>query len=389
MKKVCVVTGSRAEYGILKPIIQKLSCEQNIELQIVATGMHLSTEFGLTYKEIENDGYKINEKIEIVLSSDTAVGVSKAMGLGMISFAESFQRLQPDLVILLGDRYEIFSVASAAMIGRIPIAHLHGGELTQGAIDESIRHAITKMSYLHFTSTESYRKRVIQLGESPDRVYNVGALGVENIKKISLMSKEEIINEVGIDFNNKVAMVTFHPITLESKPSKEQFKELLEALADFNDLKIIFTKANADADGRIINQMIDEYVNEHGDNCKAFISMGQKRYLSALKHSTIVIGNSSSGIIEAPSFGIPVINIGDRQKGRIHSASVINCPVESEAIRKAIASGLEEKFIKDARQATNPYEKNNTSNQILQVIKEFLLNEPKELKKRFYDLKEV
>lgn len=387
MKKVCIITGSRAEYGILEPLIAKLDKDSEIDLQLIVTGMHLSPEFGLTYRQIEEDGYKIDEKIETVLSSDTSIGISKAMGLGLISFSEAYQRLTPDLVVVLGDRYEIFAAASAAMIGRIPIAHLHGGELTQGAIDEAIRHAITKMSYLHFTSTEEYRQRVVQLGEAPERVFNVGALGVENIKKVELLTKEELEEQINFKFDKAVALVTFHPVTLETKTSKEQFECLLEAMDDFPNLKIIFTKANADTDGRIINDMIDNYVKKNTGRCIAFTSMGQRRYLSALKYSSIVIGNSSSGIIEAPSFYIPTINIGDRQQGRIKAKSVIDCRTDMSEIKKATQRGLLEILKEQKTDGLNPYEKENTSDQIILHIKAFLNRECINLKKQFYDIK--
>ncbi|MDF2801704.1 MAG: UDP-N-acetyl-D-glucosamine 2-epimerase, UDP-hydrolyzing [Anaerocolumna sp.] len=388
MKKVCIVTGSRAEYGILQPLIYKLSKDEEIELQIIATGMHLSPEFGLTYKQIENDGYKINEKIETVLSSDTTVGISKAIGLGLISFAEVYQRLNPDLIIILGDRYEIFAAASAAMVSKIPIAHLHGGELTEGAIDEAIRHAITKMSYLHFTSTEVYRQRVIQLGEAPERVHNVGALGVENVKKMKLLTKDILEERLQFKFDKKVALITFHPVTLEDRTSQEQFQVLLEAVDYFMDLKIIFTKANADADGRIINSMIDKYVKRHADRCVAFTSMGQEKYLSALQYSSIVIGNSSSGIIEVPSFNIPTVNIGDRQQGRIKSKSVIDCGVKVIQIKQAIESGLSKQNKVFQLKNINPYEKENTTEQIILHIKKFLKQTHITFKKKFYDLEQ-
>ena len=277
----------------------------------------------MTYKEIEKDGIKIDEKIEILLSADTPSAISKSMGLAMISFADYFEKLKPDMLIVLGDRYETLAIATVAMNKRIPIAHLHGGETTEGAIDESIRHAITKMSYLHFTSTEEYRNRVIQLGEDPERVFSVGAIGIENILNEKLMSKLELEKSINFVLDKPYAIVTFHPVTLEENNSKEQVKELLDSLDTFNDMKFIFTKANADSGGRVINEMIDNYVNSH-ENAVAFNSLGLTRYLSALKYCTMVIGNSSSGLLEVPSFGIPTINIGDRQKGRLQADSIIN-----------------------------------------------------------------
>lgn len=316
MKKICVVTGTRAEYGILKPLLRRLRDDKEFQLQLVVTGMHVSPEFGLTYKQIIRDNFEITEKVEILLSSDTPVGISKSMGLAMISFSEVFDRLKPDLLVLLGDRYELLSVASAAMVARIPIAHIHGGETTEGAIDEAIRHSISKMSYLHFTSTEAYRKRVIQLGENPSRVFNVGGMGVEEIRNTAFLSKEDLEKELNLKLDSKTALVTFHPVTLEKNTAKEEFNNLLDALDYFEGLKVIFTKANSDTDGRIINKMIDEYVIKNPKKAVAFTSLGQLRYYSTIKYADFVLGNSSSGILEVPTFKKPTINVGDRQKGK-------------------------------------------------------------------------
>ena len=294
-RKICFITGTRAEYGLLKPLIDEFVNDDNFEVQIIATGMHLSPEFGLTYKEIENDGLRINEKIEILLSSDSKIGVSKAMGLALISFSEAYERLKPELIIGLGDRFELFSAVSAAMIARIPVAHLHGGEATEGLIDESIRHSITKMSHLHFASTEQYMKRIIQLGENPDRVFYVDAIGLDNIKKIKLLSQSELENQIGFRLNDKTVLVTFHPVTLEVSTAETQFNELLKALNKLKDIKIIFTKPNADTDGRIIINMIDNFVNKNRDRTISFISLGQLKYLSTLQFIKGVVGNSSSG----------------------------------------------------------------------------------------------
>lgn len=385
MKKICILTATRAEYGLLKPLIIKFMKEQSIETYTVVTGMHLSEEFGLTYQEIERDNIPIHRKIPILLSSDTPASVSSSMGLAMIQFGGYFEEIKPDLLLVLGDRYETLAVCIAAMNQRIPIAHIHGGEKTEGAIDDAIRHSITKMSLLHFTSTKEYQKRVIQLGEQPERVFCVGALGVENIKNVTLLSKEELEKEIEFAFDRNVIMVTYHPVTLEDQTAKQQFLNLLQALEEFKDIKIIFTKANADADGRKINQMIDAYVKEHETSCIAFTSMGQKRYLSALKYSSMVVGNSSSGIIEAPSFGISTINIGDRQLGRVQAASVINSGTHKDEIKSAIASALSKEIQDKARQVLNPYEGENTSKKIVDCIKEFLQKD-KNIKKRFYDM---
>ncbi|PHS31925.1 MAG: UDP-N-acetylglucosamine 2-epimerase (hydrolyzing) [Alkaliphilus sp.] len=383
-KKISVLTATRAEYGLLKPVIEKLTAISEFDVRVVVTGAHLSPEFGLTYKEIEKDGIMIDEKIEILLSADTPAAISKSMGLAMISFADYFDKLKPDLLIVLGDRYETLAVSIVAMNQRIPIAHLYGGETTEGAIDESIRHAITKLSYLHFTSTEEYRRRVIQLGEHPDRVFCVGATGIENILKEKLMSKTELENAINFKLDKPYAVVTFHPVTLEDNNSASQFKELLKVCKKRNDMKFIFTKANADTNGRIINQLIDEYVGEN-EHAVAFTSLGLIRYLSALKYCELVIGNSSSALVEAPSFGVPTINIGDRQKGRLQAESVINCDPTKEEIKKAIDKALTEEHKRKARNTVNPYGDGNTSEKIVAVIRQFLLKDKINLKKKFYD----
>ena len=386
MKRIGIMTGTRAEYGLLKPLMQEINKDNDLELYLIVSGMHLSPEFGMTYKEIEEDGFQINAKVEMLLSSDSPVGISKSIGLGIIGFADEFQRADLDMLILLGDRYEALSAAICAMVMRIPIAHLHGGELTEGAIDEGIRHSITKMSYLHFTSTEEYRRRVIQLGENPERVFCVGAIGVENIKKINLMTKEELERSIHFEIDENTVIVTYHPVTLENNTVEEQFLNLLEVLDRNPKIRMIFTKANADTNGRIVNELIDKYAAQNSERACAFMSLGQKRYLSALKYCRIVIGNSSSGIIEAPSFGKPIINIGDRQKGRICADSVINCGYTQQEIQRAMETALTEEFENKARNCRNPYEKENTAANIISVIKDYLLNDKINLKKRFYDL---
>lgn len=385
MKRVSILTATRAEYSLLKPIIEKFNSDSEFDVRVVVTGAHLSPEFGLTYKEIENDGIAIDGKIEILLSADTPAAISKSMGLAIISFADYFERLKPDILIVLGDRYETLAVSIAAMNQRIPIAHLYGGETTEGAVDESIRHAITKLSYLHFTSTEEYKKRVIQLGEHPDRVFCVGAVGIENILNEKLMSKCELESSINFRLDKPYALVTFHPVTLEGDNSEAQFEALLDACKRYSEMKFIFTKANADANGRIINKMIDDHTEEN-DNAVAVTSLGTTRYLSALKYCDMVIGNSSSGLIEAPSFGIPTINIGDRQKGRLQTDSVINCEPKPEDIKKAIDLVLTDEFKNKAKKTINPYGDGNTSYKIVRAVKDFLVNNPIELKKRFYDL---
>lgn len=385
MKKICVVTGTRAEYGLLTPLINKIQDDSDLVLQLVVTGMHMSPEFGMTVNSIENDGYEIAERIEILLSSDSPVGISKSMGLALISFSEAFERLQPDMVVVLGDRSEIFAVAAAASVARIPIAHLHGGETTEGAVDEGFRHSITKLSWLHFTSTEDYRKRVIQLGESPERVFNVGAIGIENIVKSPLMTKSELEQSLNVELKHPLLLVTFHPVTLENKTSSTQFQELLNVLDQYTEGTIIFTKANSDTDGRVINHMIDNYVKNHENNCLAYTSMGQQRYLSVMKIADAVVGNSSSGIIEAPSFNIPTVNIGDRQKGRKQAETVINCVPNEEMIREALAVALSPAFRERIENSINPYGDGNVSEKIMKVIRRVLMSEIS-LKKTFYDM---
>lgn len=387
MIKVAIVTGSRAEYGLLQPLIKALSKIDSFKVQIFVTGMHLSPEFGLTYKQIEEDGYTIDAKVEMLLSSDTEEGITKSIGLGMIGFADVFKNHTPNLVVVLGDRFETYAVASAAFIAKIPIAHLHGGELTQGLIDDGIRHSITKLSYLHFTSTETYRKRVIQLGEHPDRVFNVGAIGLDSINTLNLLTKEELESSINFLLNRKTILVTFHPVTLDFQSAESQFNDLLTALKSFTDINIIFTKPNADTDGRIIIKMIDQYVAENPDNSISFISLGQLRYLSALKYVSAVVGNSSSGIIEVPSFGKATINIGDRQKGRIQADSVINCSPNKEEIVKAINLALQEDFQDQCKKVKNPYGEGSTSDKILKVLLD-MKDKIFDIKKEFYDIKE-
>ncbi|WP_314065898.1 UDP-N-acetylglucosamine 2-epimerase [uncultured Vagococcus sp.] len=382
MKKICVVTGTRAEYGLLFPLLEKLKNSNDFQLQLLVTGSHLSPEFGNTYEMIEADGFLIDEKVEILLSSDSSIGISKSMGLAIISFSESLERLKPDMVIVLGDRYEIFMAAAACSVARIPISHLHGGETTEGAFDEAFRHSITKMSWLHFTSTEAYRQRVIQLGENPERVFNVGAIGIETINRLQLMTKSELEGSLDLTFKENLYLVTFHPVTLENKSSEAQFKELVKSLDKLTDATIVFTKANSDTDGRIINQLIDEYVTRHADKAVAYNSMGQLRYLSAMKIATAVVGNSSSGIIEAPYFNVPTINIGDRQKGRIQASTIINCEAEELLIDEA----LNHATVDSKTTGDSVHGEGNVSDQIIDQIKKSL-DKGISLKKTFYDIK--
>lgn len=384
MKKVCVVTGTRAEYGLLYWLIKELNEDKDIDLQLVATGMHLSPDFGLTYKEIEKD-FKIDRKVEILSKNDSPSGICNSIGLGVIGFGTAFTELQPDIIVVLGDRYEILAVSTAAMINRIPIAHLHGGEATEGLIDEAIRHSITKMSHLHFTATNEYKNRVIQLGENPSRVFNVGGMGIENIKRLKLLSKDEFEKSIDFKLNKKNILVTFHPVTLENSTAKQQFQELLNAIDKLENTNIIFTKANSDTDGRVINYMIDEYVGKNSLKSVCFTSLGQLRYLSALQFVDAMVGNSSSGLAEAPSFKIGTINIGDRQKGRIKASSIIDCEANETSIKEAFYKLYSKEFQETLKTTINPYGDGCASKKIIEVIKSTNLDDI--LKKSFYDLK--
>ena len=386
-RKVCIITGTRSEYGLLYWLIKEIQEDPDLELQLIVTGMHLSPEFGLTYRQIEEDGFKIDKKIEMLLSSDTPVGISKSMGLGMIGFAEAYADLKPDIVVLLGDRFEVFSAAAAATIARIPIAHLHGGENTEGAFDEAIRHSVTKMSHLHFTATEEYKKRVIQLGENPARVFNVGGLGIDNIKKLKLLNREEFENSINFKLGPKNLLVTFHPVTLEHATSEKQFQNLLDALDEVEDTKFIFTKPNADTEGRIIIKMIDDYVSLNNYKSVAVTSLGQLRYLSAIQFMDGVVGNSSSGLTEAPTFKIGTINIGERQRGRIKADSVIDCEPSKESILIAIRKLYSKEFQDKLKNVKSPYGEGGATEKIKKVLKENNIADI--LKKEFYDISAV
>jgi len=367
-RKICVVTGTRADYGLLTPLIEEINNDNSLELQIIATGMHLSPEFGLTYKEIEKD-FTIDKKIEILLSSDSSVAVSKAMGLAQISFSEAFDELKPDIIVILGDRFEILTVATVAMIGNIPIAHISGGELTLGAIDDSIRHAITKMSHLHFVATKEYKKRVIQLGEEENKVFNFGESGLDNIFNLKLLKKDEFEKSINFKLNKRNLLFTYHPTTLDDEAKIiNDFQNILNTITNLTKTNIIFTKANADAGGRIINKMIEEYVSRHA-NSVLFDSLGQLRYISALQFVDAVVGNTSSGIVEAPSFRIGTINIGHRQKGRIRAKSVIDCEPTEESLLSAFQLLYSKKFKNKLKTIKNPYGNGGGSFKIKEVLK--------------------
>ncbi len=384
-RRICVVTGTRAEYGLLYWVIEAIRRESRLRLQLLVTGTHLCPEFGSTFKEIEADGIPIDKRVEIILSSDSTVGACKAMGLGMISFGEAFQELRPDLVLLLGDRFETLAAATAATVCGIPIAHCHGGETTEGAIDEAFRHALTKMSHLHFTSTEPYRRRVIQLGEAPERVLNVGALGLESLRKLDLLDREAFEASIGRQLRTRSLLITFHPATLQAEQAEHQFSQLIQALSELRDTTLIFTKANADPAGRVINQQIDQFVAGRDDESTvAFASLGRLRYLSALKHVDGVVGNSSSGIIEAPSFRVGTLDVGIRQKGRIRAASVLHCEPVLENLREHLGILLSQSFRDSLVAVENPYDGGCPAERIASTLASFPLEGL--LMKTFYDI---
>lgn len=380
-RKVCIVTGTRAEYGLLRWVMDGIREDPNLELQVVVTGMHLSPEFGLTYRAIEEDGFAIDKKVEMLLSSDTPTGLSKSIGLGLIGFGDVLQELHPDLMVVLGDRFESFSAVVAALVARIPVAHLHGGETTEGAFDDAIRHSITKMSHLHFVAAEVYRDRVIQLGEQPDRVFCVGGLGVDAIKKIKLLGRSELEASLEFKFSERNLLVTFHPATLEQATASEQMVELLAALDTLTETHLIFTMPNADTDGRLLFQLIEDFVVAR-TNAQVYTSLGQLRYLSCLAQIDGVVGNSSSGLLEAPSFQIGTVNIGDRQRGRLKADSVIDCAPERGAIASAIQQLYSPEFQVSLKTMKNPYGTGGASNRIVKTISSFPLDNV--VKKSFY-----
>lgn len=372
-RKICVVTGSRADYGLLRFVMQGIKVNADLVLQVVATGMHLSPTFGLTYREIEADGFNIDAKVENLSSSDTPVGIAESMGKGLSGCAEAFSRLQPDLIVVLGDRFEIFAATAAALVAKIPVAHLHGGETTAGAFDEAFRHSITKMSHLHFVAAEEYRQRVIQLGEDPKNVFLVGGLGVDGVKSVNLLTKDELESSLGIKFQSKSLLVTFHPVTLEDETSEAQMKELLSALSDLSDTTLIFTMPNADTGGLILIKMIEQFVKLH-HNAHSFISLGQQRYLSCIAHVDGVVGNSSSGLTEVPSFKKGTINIGARQLGRLQALSVINCEPEEEHIKGALTKLFSQEFKSSLATTSNPYGEGGASDSVVNVLRDIQLD---------------
>lgn len=383
-KKICVITGSRAEYGLLYWVLKAIRSDQDLKLQFIVTGMHLSSKFGLTYKYIEEE-FKIDKKINLRLFDDSSLGISDSISIGQKLFSKAYNELKPDIILVLGDRYEIFSAVSSAMISRIPVAHIHGGEVSEGSWDDTIRHCITKMSHLHFTATNEYKNRVIQLGEEPNRVFNFGGLGIENIKKLKLLKKNSFERSINFRLNKKNLLITFHPATLDKNSPKYQFQELLNAIDELEDTNFIFTKTNSDLNGSSINLLIDSYVAKNPKKAVKFASMGQLRYLSALQYVDAVVGNSSSGLTEAPSFKIATINIGDRQKGRIKAQSVIDCLPKKKDIKKSLSKIYSYKFQKKLKKVINPYHNRLPSKKIIKVLKK--TNFESLLKKTFYDIK--
>jgi len=383
-KKICIVTGGRAEYGLFHPLITAIGNDGTFKLQLAVTGMHLSAKFGNTYKEISNDGVSIDAKIPIGLGDDSPLGILKSMSQALAGLGRAFTKLRPDYVLLLGDRFETFCAAAAAHVNRIPLIHLHGGELSEGVIDDAFRHAVTKMSQLHFASTDEYRKRIIQLGEDPRHVYTVGAIGLDNINETQQLNARELAADLGFVVDENTVIVTFHPATLERTAAGRQFGELLQALEKIPRLKVLFTRPNADTGGQAIIKMIDSFVKRHRDRAVSYVSLGRIRYLAAVSAAGAVAGNSSSGIIEVPSLGKPTINIGDRQKGRIMANSIINCPPEALALERALRKAFSPSFRELAKKVRNPYGNGKTALRILTIMKKELPG--LQIKKHFHDL---
>jgi GDP/UDP-N,N'-diacetylbacillosamine 2-epimerase (hydrolysing) len=385
-RKVCVVTGSRAEFGLLRLLMHQIRKSDCFELQVLATGMHLAPQFGSTYKEIQDEGFEIAQRVDMRLEGDSPTSVIKSMGIGLIGFADAFDALHPDLVVVLGDRFEIFAAAAAATVARIPIAHLHGGESTEGAIDEAFRHSTTKMAHLHFVAAEEYRSRVIQLGEHPDRVFTIGGLGIDNIKSMQLLGKEELEAQLAFRFGARSLLVTFHPATLDKRSAGTQVRELLAALGELNETNLVFTAPNADPEGGEIRELIEAFVATHG-NAKLFASLGSLRYLSCLQYVDGVVGNSSSGLIEVPAFRKGSINIGDRQRGRLKASSVIDCEPSRADIAQAISHLYSDQFKASLVNVVNPYGDGGASEAIVGILERWDFGSL--LKKEFYEFPAV
>lgn len=383
MRTICVVTGTRADYGLLQWVMDGIRRDPMLRLQIAATGTHLSAEFGMTYHEIEADGFAIDRKLDILTADDTPVGVAKAIGRGVIAFADAYAELRPDVVVLLGDRFEILAAATAALIAGLPLAHLHGGEITEGAFDDAIRHSITKMSHLHFVAAEPYRQRVIQLGEAPERVFLTGGLGVDTIRKTRLLDRDALEATLDFKLGKKNLLVTFHPVTLEKDTAPAQMAELLKALDSLKDTHLILTLPNADTGSRELIRMIENFAVSR-PHARAYTSLGQLRYLSCMAHVDGVVGNSSSGLAEAPSFRKGAVNIGDRQRGRLKAASVIDCEPDCASIVAAICTLYSPSFQASLENVQSPYGDGGASEKIIDVLKHFNIDNI--TKKSFYDL---
>lgn len=374
MRKIAVFTGSRAEYGLLFWVMKAIQNDPEFVLQVIVSGMHLAPQFGNTWKDIEADGFKIDAKVDMLLASNTSIGVVKSVGLGTIGFADALAELKPDGLILLGDRFEALAIAQAALIMAIPIIHLHGGELTLGAYDNSIRHAITKMSCLHFVAAEPYRQRVIQMGEEPQRVFNVGAMGLEHVIRTEYYSLTALADNLNIPLRQPYFLLTYHPETLNNEMPERSFKMLLDVLDELPDYQLLFTYPNADNGGQTIIHYIEQYCKFYPQRAFAVPSLGYKRYLGAVSHAEAVIGNSSSGIIEVPAFGIPTINIGNRQEGRLAAESVINTPGEYEHIKASINKAISADFKAQCKHVVNPYGDGRVSERVLAILKRQVLS---------------
>lgn len=381
-RKVAVFTGTRAEYGLLYWLMKDIQANLHLELQVIVSGMHLSPEFGETWKQIQLDGFSIDAKVEMLLSSDTPVGVVKSMGVGALGFADSLDRLRPDMLVVLGDRFEALAIVQAALIMRIPVAHLHGGEITEGAYDDAIRHAISKMANLHFVAAEAYRRRVIQMGESPERVFNVGAIGLDHVRRSPKMDLQELAESLGFALRSPYLLVTYHPVTSLDEDPQQSFNALLEALDKFPEQQVILTYPNADNGGRAIIPPLEAYAQRQPERVLAIPSLGFRRYLSAVSMASAVVGNSSSGIIEVPAFGIPTVNIGVRQKGRLAADSVLHCEPNAEAIERALHQALSYEFAEISKKTVNPYGQGSVAEAIVSVLEHF----DGALHKSFHDL---